>query len=111
MLDAAEAGPTFDVPDGSVLAVFAGGSGAMVRPAEGAEDDAGAGAAELEALGCSPGDAVVGISASGRTPFVLGAIAYARSLGALTVGVACNPAHARSPARPSCRSSSSSGAR
>jgi len=94
VLDAAEAGPTFDVPDGSVLAVFAGGSGAMVRPAEGAEDDAGAGAAELEALGCAPGDAVVGISASGRTPFVLGAIAYARSLGALTVGVACNPASA-----------------
>ena len=90
VLDAAETGPTFDVPDGLVLAVFAGGSDAMVRPQEGAEDDSDAAAAELHALGCSPRDAVVGISASGRTPFVLGAITEARTIGALTVGIVCN---------------------
>ena len=90
VLDAAEAGPTFDVPDGLVLAVFAGGSDAMVRPREGAEDDVEAAAVELRALGCSSRDTVCGISASGQTPFVLGAISYARSVGALTVGIVCN---------------------
>ncbi len=90
VLDAAEAGPTFDVPDGLVLAVFAGGSDAMVRPREGAEDDRDAAAVELRALGCSSRDAVVGISASGQTPFVLGAITYARTVGALAVGIVCN---------------------
>ncbi len=90
VLDAAEAGPTFGVPDGLVIAVFAGGSDAMTRPREGAEDDSEAGAVELRALDCSPRDAVVGISASGRTPFVVGAINYARAVGALTVGVVCN---------------------
>jgi len=90
VLDAAEAGPTFDVPSGVVIAVLAGGADAIVRPVEGAEDDVGAGAAELLSLGCSSRDAVIGISASGRTPFVTGAIRYARSLGALTVGIVCN---------------------
>ena len=92
VLDAAEAGPTFDVPDGLVLAVLAGGSDAMVRPRarEGAEDDSDAATVELRALGCSPRDAVVGISASGQTPFVVGAITYARAVGALTVGIVCN---------------------
>ena len=94
VLDAAEAGPTFDVPEGVVLAVFAGGRDAMARPREGAEDDSDAGAAELRSLGCSPRDAVVGISASGRTPFVLGAVSYARGVGALTVGVVCSHASA-----------------
>ena len=92
VLDAAEAGPTFDVPDGLLLAVLAGGSDAMVRPRarEGAEDDSDAATVELRALGCSPRDAVVGISASGQTPFVVGAITYARAVGALTVGIVCN---------------------
>ena len=94
VLDAAEAGPTFDVPEGVVVAVFAGGRDAMARPREGAEDDSDAGAAELRALGCSPLDAVVGISASGRTPFVLGAVSYAREVGALTVGIVCSRASA-----------------
>ena len=90
VLDAAEAGPTFDVPSGLVLAVLAGGKDAIVRPLEGAEDDAEAGAVELRALGCSPRDAVIGVSASGQTPFVTGAILHARTVGALTVGIVCN---------------------
>jgi len=94
VLDAAEAGPTFDAPEGMVLAVVAGGIEAMARPREGAEDDSEAGAAELRMLGCASRDAVVGISASGQTPFVVGAITYARSVGALTVGIACNRASA-----------------
>ena len=90
VLDAAEAGPTFDVPSGLVLAVLAGGKDAIVRPLEGAEDDAEAGAVELRALGCSPRDAVIGVSASGQTPFVTGAILHARTVGALTAGIVCN---------------------
>ena len=91
VLDAAEAGPTFDVPNGLVTAVLAGGSEAVVGSVEGAEDDDEAGVAELAALGLSERDCLVGISASGRTPFVVGAIAYGRRLGALTVAIACNP--------------------
>ena len=90
VLDAAEAGPTFDVPSGVVLAVLAGGADAILRPVEGAEDDAEAGASELLSLNCSAKDAVIGISASGRTPFVKGAMRYARGLGALTVAIVCN---------------------
>jgi N-acetylglucosamine-6-phosphate deacetylase len=94
VLDAAEAGPTFDAPEGMVLAVVAGGIEAMARPREGAEDDSEAGAAALRMLGCVSRDAVVGISASGQTPFVVGAVTYARSVGTLTVGIACNRASA-----------------
>ena len=90
VLDAAEAGPTFNVEDGLVVGVLAGGSDAFLRPKEGAEDDAEAGAAALAELDCSDGDAVVGISASGRTPYVIGALAQARSVGALTVGIVCS---------------------
>lgn len=90
VLDAAEAGPTFNAPRGLVVAVVAGGLEAMLEPKEGAEDDAEAGAAELRALACSREDAVVGVSASGRTPFVTGAITYARGAGALTVGIVCS---------------------
>ncbi|MGO9581189.1 MAG: N-acetylglucosamine-6-phosphate deacetylase [Acidimicrobiales bacterium] len=90
VLDAAETGPTFDVPSGLVLAVLAGGKDAIVRPLEGAEDDAEAGAVELRALGCSSRDAVIGVSASGQTPFVAGAIRHAGTVGALTVGIVCN---------------------
>ena len=87
VLDAAEVGPTFDVPDGVVIALIAGGGDALVRPQEGAEDDGSAATAELSALGCSPQDVVVGISASGQTRFVAEAIAYARAVGALTIGI------------------------
>jgi len=90
VLDAAECGPTFNAA-GKVVALLAGGPGAVTKPREGAEDDAATGAAELAALGAGPSDAVVGISASGRTPYVLGALAAAREAGALTVGLSCHP--------------------
>ena len=90
VLDAAECGPTFNAAD-KVIALMAGGPEAITRPKEGAEDDPGAGAAELRALGIGPADAVVGISASGRTPYVLGALEAARQAGALTVGLSCHP--------------------
>src|SRR5438067_839621 len=90
VLDAAECGPTFNAAD-TVIALLAGGPGAVTKPKEGAEDDAATGAAELRALGVGPADAVVGISASGRTPYVLGALGAARDAGALTVGLSCQP--------------------
>jgi N-acetylmuramic acid 6-phosphate etherase len=90
VLDAAECGPTFNAAD-KVIALLAGGPGAVTEPSEGAEDDATTGAAELIALGVGPADAVVGISASGRTPYVLGALGAARDAGALTVGLSCHP--------------------
>jgi N-acetylmuramic acid 6-phosphate etherase len=90
VLDAAECGPTFNAAD-TVIALMAGGSQAITKPKEGAEDDPAAGAAELLALGVGPSDAVVGISASGRTPYVLGALGAAREAGALTVGLSCHP--------------------
>jgi N-acetylmuramic acid 6-phosphate etherase len=90
VLDAAECGPTFNAAD-KVIALLAGGPDALTRPREGAEDDAAAGAAELRAVGVDPSDAVVGISASGRTPYVLGALGAAREAGALTIGLSCHP--------------------
>jgi len=88
ILDAAECGPTFDTD--RVVAVMAGGTQAFADAQEGAEDDADAGARDLGGLGVGPDDAVVAISASGRTPYALGAAAYARAQGALVVGLACN---------------------
>jgi N-acetylmuramic acid 6-phosphate etherase len=88
ILDAAECGPTFDTD--RVVAVMAGGTQAFAEAQEGAEDDAEAGARDLGGLGVGADDAVVAISASGRTPYVLGAAAYARAQGAVVVGVACN---------------------
>lgn len=90
VLDASEARPTFNVPPGQVVAVLAGGMAAFSDPVEDAEDDAAAAVVALESLGVTAADAVVGISASGQTPYVLAAIDWARSRGALTVGVACN---------------------
>jgi N-acetylmuramic acid 6-phosphate etherase len=92
VLDAAELGPTFSVPAGQAEAVIAGGDSALRHPAEGAEDDRKAGSAGMAAQGVGPTDAVIGVSASGRTPFVLGAIDYSRAAGAATIGVACNAA-------------------
>ncbi len=90
MLDAAEAGPTFSAPPGQVVAVLAGGDGAVSVPAERAEDDRDAGSRAMTELGIGPADAVVGISASGRTPYVVAAVETARGAGAVTVGLACN---------------------
>lgn len=90
VLDAVECVPTYNADPSQVIGLMAGGYGALVRSVEGAEDDADAGRADLLALNLTPDDAVVGIAASGRTPYVLGALAYAGEVGALTVGIACN---------------------
>jgi N-acetylmuramic acid 6-phosphate etherase len=90
ILDATECIPTFNTKPGQVLGLIAGGGGAMAEAVEGAEDDASGGERDLRAIGLSPQDVVVGISASGRTPYVLGAVEYANQVGAASVGVACN---------------------
>ncbi|MFM1871065.1 MAG: N-acetylmuramic acid-6-phosphate etherase, partial [Planctomycetota bacterium] len=91
VLDAAECGPTFSAQPGQVVGLIAGGSSAMLRAVEGAEDDPGLGKQDLEGLGLGARDCVVGIAASGRTPYVIGALAHARSVGALPVAVVCSP--------------------
>jgi N-acetylmuramic acid 6-phosphate etherase len=90
VLDASECPPTFSVDPALVQGVIAGGPGAIVEAVEGAEDDDAAGAALVAGYGIGPLDAVVGISASGRTPYVLGAVRAAREVGALTAGISCN---------------------
>lgn len=90
VLDAVESVPTFSTPPEMIQAVIAGGHAALTVAVEGAEDDADLGAADLRERRLASGDVVVGIAASGRTPYVLGALAYARSTGALTIGLACN---------------------
>ena len=89
VLDAAECPPTFGVPPELVLGVIAGGQNALSHSLEGVEDDRSAGARDLQAAGFGAGDALVGISASGRTPYVLGAVGRARELGAVTSGISC----------------------
>ncbi len=89
MLDAAECQPTFGADESMVQARMAGGTEAFRRAAEGVEDSPAAGAADASTLGIRPTDAVIGLAASGRTPYVLGVLAYARGAGALTVSVAC----------------------
>ena len=89
ILDAAECPPTFGVPPDLVRGVMAGGEAAVSRASEASEDDPDAGARDLLAAGFGPRDAVVGIASSGRTPYVLGAIAKARELGAVTCGISC----------------------
>ncbi|MFI9273829.1 N-acetylmuramic acid 6-phosphate etherase [Kitasatospora sp. NPDC052896] len=90
VLDAAECPPTFRTGPGQVTALLAGGPAALLTAVEGAEDSAASAVADLEALGPRPVDTVVGISASGRTPYAVAAVAHARALGALTVGLAGN---------------------
>lgn len=98
VLDAAECPPTFGTPPEQVVGLLAGGSGAMFKAVEGAEDSAELGASDLAELGLTSADAVVGIAASGRTPYVLGALGYAREVGAATISLACNPGAAISDA-------------
>jgi N-acetylmuramic acid 6-phosphate etherase len=98
VLEAAECPPTFNTHPSQVQAVMAGGRRAVFRSVEGAEDDAGAGARAVRAR-ARAGDAVVGIAASGVTPFVRAGLGEARRRGALTVLVTCNPGVARSAAR------------
>lgn len=90
VIDAVECVPTFGTPHETVQGIIAGGDGAIVKSIEGAEDDADAGADDLKARDLSAQDVVVGIAASGRTPYVLGAISYAKSIGAKTIGISCN---------------------
>lgn len=90
LLDAAECPPTFGTDPEQVQALMAGGGEAAGRAKEGAEDDAAAGRADLVSRGVTARDAVVGLAASGRTPYVVGALAAAREVGAATVAVVCN---------------------
>ncbi|HZU12430.1 MAG TPA: N-acetylmuramic acid 6-phosphate etherase [Chloroflexota bacterium] len=90
VLDAAECPPTFGTDPSLVQAVIAGGERALTHAIEELEDRPEEGRRALAAIGLTPRDAVVGIAASGRTPFVIGALEYARETGALTVAVTCN---------------------
>lgn len=94
VLDASEIPPTFGAPADLVQGIIAGGVTALYRSVEGAEDEAGAGAVAVQERGVTNGDVVVGISASGRTPFVLGALGRAKARGAKTILLTCNPAAA-----------------
>ena len=94
VLDAVECPPTFGVSPDVVVGLIAGGEGAFVKAVEWAEDSRELGKADLEAIGLTPKDLVVGIAASGRTPYVLGGLAYANSLGCKTAAISCNPGSA-----------------
>jgi N-acetylmuramic acid 6-phosphate etherase len=90
LLDAVECPPTFGTEPGRVVALIAGGQNAFAVAVEGAEDDAALGERDVRALGVGADDVVIGLAASGRTPYVLGALAAARAAGAPTAGVSCN---------------------
>jgi N-acetylmuramic acid 6-phosphate etherase len=91
VLDAAEIPPTFGLPPDRVRGIIAGGKEALRQAVEGAEDDVDAARRDLEELDLSPGDALVALSASGRTPYVIAGLRLAREVGARTVGVTCDP--------------------
>jgi N-acetylmuramic acid 6-phosphate etherase len=91
VVDASEMPPTFNAPPEQVQAIIAGGAAAVFRSQEGAEDARETGVMELKARGLTKRDVVCGIAASGQTPFVLGALDYARDLGAGTILLTCNP--------------------
>ena len=91
VLDASECPPTFNVDPGLVVGLIAGGDYALRHSIEGAEDDPAQGAQDLKDHGLTAEDTLVGIAASGRTPYVLGGMAYANQLSALTVGLSCVP--------------------
>jgi N-acetylmuramic acid 6-phosphate etherase len=90
VLDASECPPTFNTPPSLVVGLIAGGQRALTTAIEGAEDNAQAGAEDLRGVNLSPSDVVCGIATSGRTPYVLGALTYARTIQAATIGVTCN---------------------
>ncbi len=91
ILDAVECVPTFSAPPDLIQGLIAGGEQALTRSVEGAEDDPAQAEHDLEARGLRAVDVVCGIAASGTTPYVIGALKYARTLGAGTIAVACNP--------------------
>ncbi|KGQ27964.1 N-acetylmuramic acid-6-phosphate etherase [Gallibacterium anatis] len=90
VLDASECPPTFGVPFGQVIGLIAGGDTAIRKAVENAEDNREAGKADLMQIQLSDKDVVVGLAVSGRTPYVLGGLAYAKSLGAKTIAISCN---------------------
>ncbi len=91
VLDASELVPTYGIKPERAVGLIAGGRSAMFSAVEGAEDDAELGANDLKQLALGADDVVIGIAASGRTPYVLGGLAYAQQVGALTIAVACVP--------------------
>ncbi|MEV6106075.1 N-acetylmuramic acid 6-phosphate etherase [Streptomyces sp. NPDC051940] len=90
VIDASECPPTFNTEPSRVVGLIAGGDGAIRTSVEGAEDSRELAAKDLDAIRVGPDDTVVGISASGRTPYAIGGVEHARSLGALTIGLSCN---------------------
>jgi len=90
VLDASECPPTYGVEPGMVMGLIAGGQEALTKSIEAAEDRAEEGVRELKALGFSEKDVLVGITASGQAPYVLGALEYARDIGAVTGAISCN---------------------
>ncbi|MEV6572061.1 N-acetylmuramic acid 6-phosphate etherase [Streptomyces sp. NPDC051577] len=90
VLDAGECPPTFNTDPSQVIGLIAGGPSAMIKAVEGAEDSKELAAEDLTALALTADDTVIGISASGRTPYAVGAVEFARARGALTVGLSCN---------------------
>ncbi|MES0150559.1 N-acetylmuramic acid 6-phosphate etherase [Mesorhizobium sp. M0012] len=91
VLDASECPPTFGVPEDMVVGLIAGGVDALVHSAEGAEDDPKQGIKALQDIKLTADDVVVGIAVSGRTPYVIGGLTYAKEVGATTVALSCNP--------------------
>jgi len=91
VLDAAECPPTFSADPEQVIGLIAGGQSAMFKAVEGAEDNGDLGAQDLREIGFCDRDVLVGIAASGRTPYVVGAMRYAKSCGAHVIGVTCSP--------------------
>jgi N-acetylmuramic acid 6-phosphate etherase len=94
VLDASECPPTFSTPPEMVVGLIAGGYGALTRAVEGAEDAPESAVADLQKIYFSRGDCLVGIATSGRTPYVIGGLKYARQIGAFAIGLACNDASA-----------------
>lgn len=94
VLDAAECPPTFGVSPETVVGLIAGGERAFIKAVEGAEDSTELGRQDLVNIGLTSRDLVVGIAASGRTPYVLGGLEYAQNMGCHTVGISCNPGSA-----------------
>mgnify|MGYP006187639269 CR=1 FL=1 len=90
ILDAVECPPTYSVPSSQVVALIAGGNGAVYKAVEGAEDNPDLAVDDLKRIDLCKNDILIGIAASGRTPYVLGGLAYARSLGCFTAAISCN---------------------
>jgi N-acetylmuramic acid 6-phosphate etherase len=98
VLDASECPPTFSTPPELVVGLIAGGYGALTRAVEGAEDHPDHAVGDLKRVSLAAMDVLVGIATSGRTPYVIGGLKYARQVGAFTIGLACNDGSALSDA-------------